>query len=49
MGRLAMQTKFRLGNLKGKDSLGDIGLYEMTALKLILNWVLYPLFAQSRV
>jgi hypothetical protein len=39
MGRLVMQTKFRSANLKGRESLGDLGVYGRTALKLILNWV----------
>ena len=39
MGRLVMQTKFRSGNLKGRDILVDVGVYGRTALKLILNWV----------
>jgi hypothetical protein len=40
MGRIVMQTKFRSVNLKGKYSLGELGIYERAALKLILNWVL---------
>jgi hypothetical protein len=39
MRRLLIQTKFRSGNLKGKFSQGELGVYGMTSLKLILNWV----------
>ena len=39
MGRLVMQTKFRSGNLKGRESVGDVEVYGRTALKLILNCV----------
>jgi hypothetical protein len=39
MGRLVTQTKFRLRNLKGNYSLGEVGIYMRAALKLILNWV----------
>ena len=39
MGRLVVQTKFRSGNLKERDSMVDVGVYGRTALKLILNWV----------
>jgi hypothetical protein len=38
MGRIVMQTKFPSGNLKGKYSLGEVGVYVRAALKLILNW-----------
>jgi hypothetical protein len=37
MERLVMQTKFRLVNLKGRDSVVDVGVYGRAALKLILN------------
>jgi hypothetical protein len=39
MGRLVMKTKFRLGNLKGREGLGDVGLHERTSIKLFLNWL----------